>query len=81
VPFAIKCNGGPAEGVRVCDRLEDFGLSWPPPDYLTVPGHQGRYCLVSWSKLDAEAAKHPHVGVGAEYEWESTAVIEEVTNG
>jgi hypothetical protein len=71
MPFAIKTLGGPAPGVRITDNLDDYGLSWPLPDYL--PGTEdmgGRYKKVSESKLSAESANHPNVGVGAVYEWE-----------
>lgn len=70
MPFTIKCNGGPAPGVRICDDLEEWGLSWPLPDVL--PGTEamgGSYVKVSESQLPPESAKHPNVGVGAQYDW------------
>jgi hypothetical protein len=70
MPFTIRCNGGPAEGTRFCNRLEDYGLSWPLPEILTVPGSKGVYRKVSESQLPPEAAENPNLGVGAEYEWD-----------
>jgi hypothetical protein len=70
LPFSIKCVGGPAPGVRITDDLEEYGLSWPLPERLVIPEHMdGHYQKVSESSLPAEAAKHPNVGVGAEYHW------------
>jgi hypothetical protein len=71
MPFIIRCNGGPAPGTRSCERLEDYGLSWPLPDTLDVPAGGGVYRKVSESQLPSEAAEHPNVGVGAEYEWDA----------
>lgn len=68
-PFVIRFVGGPADGTRFCDRLEDYGLSWPLPDTLDMPNEAGLYRKVSESQLPVEAAANPHVGVGAEYEW------------
>lgn len=68
--FVMKLKGGPFVGVRYCERLEDYSLSWPLPDEL--PGTEqwgGMYVKVSESKLTAEDAKHPNLSVGAVFEW------------
>jgi hypothetical protein len=70
MPFIVKCVGGPAEGVRICDDLAEYGLAWPLPDEL--PGTEslgGVYRKVSESQLPVEVASSPHVGVGAEFRW------------
>lgn len=73
MPFTIKTVGGPTPGVRMCERLEDYGLSWPLPERLVITQnddeHPGHYQKVSESQLGPEAASHPNVGVGAEYHW------------
>ncbi len=76
MPFVIRCIGGPTPGTRMCDRLEDWGLSWPLPDTLPVPSSlgEGIYRKVSESQLPPDVAANPHVGVGAEYHWEDPLV-------
>lgn len=73
MPFIIKCNGGPAAGVRLCDDLEEWGLSWPLPDVLPDPGPGlgGSYVKVSESQLPIELAEHKNVGLGAQYDWQA----------
>lgn len=70
MPFSIQTEGGPTPGTRFCDRLEDYGMSWPLPDILEIPSHpEGFYEKVSESQLPPEAADHPNMGVGACYHW------------
>lgn len=67
--FFIKTIGGPFDGeTRYCYDPAEFGLSWPFPDELPHPD-DGKYVKVNESKLPIEAASHPNVGLGAEYEW------------
>jgi hypothetical protein len=80
MPFVLRTIGGPLDGqTRVVDVTV---MPWPWPDELPIPigvyrdpqtpkpkFQTGRYVKIHESQLPPEAAAHPNVGVGAEYEW------------
>lgn len=68
-PFLMAFAGGPLAGDRVI-RDGDFGLSWPLPDLIAVPGSDsgGCYRKASESQLPARGPDS-HVVRGARYTW------------
>ena len=60
-----RFNGGPFDG-----KLAGITV-WPPPDSMGVELNDGIYRLTNYSRLTDEAANHPNIARGCEYEWSS----------